>query len=152
MQCKVLITVRKKSCQRVLILYHILFLQFWSSWKQEKRIKEKCYFCNKERIYAHLGFFKVLIIKSWRSVPVESVYWKEPSAKMQRPPHPPPPPKKNIRIISKENKRIIHSQCFCRKSKEDGYYKSLQSQQLCQDGNMQMSSTIQAKNILRLYL
>ena len=68
---------------------------------------------------------------------------------MQRPP---PPPKKNIRIISKENKIIIHSQCFCRKSKEDGYYKSLQSQQLCQDGNMQMSSTIQAKNILRLYL
>ena len=32
---------------------------------------------------ANLGFFKVFIIKSWRSVPVESVYSKEPSARIK---------------------------------------------------------------------
>lgn len=30
----------------------------------------------------HLGFFSVFIIKSWRSVPVESVYSNEPSTKI----------------------------------------------------------------------
>ena len=38
---------------------------------------------SKKGVYAHLGFFKVFIIKSWRSVPVESVYSKEPSARIQ---------------------------------------------------------------------